>query len=142
MVTRSWHKYWLFIFIVFNSCTSKPLIPISDTLETSLHENYSNYVLLLNKSINGDTTALNEFLIINNIYDVAGYDHGWVLIELMKKLGDKQFSNGIAKLNSKQFSNLKEYFRVGLDENSQTLKLSKSYPITFNLFKFTEKELS
>jgi hypothetical protein len=130
-------KNYLLLIILLISCTPKPVIPISNTLEIGLNNRYSNYVRLLNKSVKGDTVALTEFLIINNIYDAAAYDHGWVLIELMKKLGDKTFSNALSKMNRMQINNLNTYFRGGLDSNNEANKLPKQYPISFKLLGFT-----
>lgn len=142
MFTRLLKKNLLLFSIVFTSCTSKSAIPISDTLEIALGDRYSRYLSLLNKSALNDTTALVEFLVIDNIYDGAGYDHGWVVIELMKKLGDKQFSDALYKMNRNQIDNLKEYFRVGLDGYSKSnIDLPKKYPLTFTLLGFAEKEL-
>ena len=79
---------------------------------------------------------------IENIYNGAGYDHGWVLTELMKKLGDKQFSDGLIKVNRKQLNNLKEYFKVGLDGDSKSNNnLPQQYPLTFKILGFTEKDV-
>src|SRR6185295_17050066 len=105
MFTRNLKIYLLLSLVALASCMSKPVIPISNTLEIALGDRYSKYVSLLNKSASNDTTALVEFLMIENIYNGAGYDHGWVLTELMKKLGDKQFSDGLIKVNRKQLNN-------------------------------------
>ena len=130
-------SFGLLLCVLFSMCKPSPEIPISDTLEISLRNRYSKYVSLLNKALERDTSALKEFLKIDNIYDAAGYDHGWVLIELMKKIGDEKFSNSMATLTVQQKNNIKEYFEVGMqgmDRFNDTL--IKTYPKTSELLQF------
>lgn len=120
------------------SCTPTPEIPISNTLEIALGDRYSVYVDLLNKAVSKDTAALHRFLEIDNIYDAAGYDHGWVLIQLMKKNGDKDFAKALLKLNKSQLNNLKQYFEVGTDGGGMSNDtLFKMYPNSFNQLSFS-----
>lgn len=126
--------------MILTSCTSKPVIPISNTLEIELNDRYPYYVKTLNNAASGDTVALTNFLMIKEIYDGATYDHGWVLIELMKKNGDKQFSDAIQKIDRSQKMKLNTYFHSGLDFNNEANILFKQYPITFEKLGFSKKD--
>lgn len=99
-MTRIILKYFaLDFFAVITSCTPDPAIQINDTLEMGLGKKYSDYVVKLNASVKGDTSALHNFLNVKDLYDGAAYEHGWVLIELLRKLGDETFANALGKLN-------------------------------------------
>lgn len=122
--------------IFFVSCIQKPIIPISETLEQGLGNRYNNYVTLLNKSVQFDSSALLKFLEIDDIYDGASYDHGWILARLMEKVGDEKFSFALAKMDKKQVNIFLSYFQAGLDlDESINLNnnLSKKFPLSFKL---------
>jgi hypothetical protein len=123
------------------SC-SKPVIPISNTLELGLGSKYSSYVKLLNKSASGDSDALHEFLLIDYLSDGSGYDHGSVIVELIKKIGDNSFSTALGKLDEKQLNNVKDYVKAGLDgPGDMGSHLPKEYPLTFKLLGITAEYL-
>jgi hypothetical protein len=124
--------YFALAFIAaISSCTPKPAIQINDTLEIGLGKKYSAYVVNLNASVKGDTSALYNFLNVKDLYDGAVYEHGWVLIELMRKLGDETFANALGKLNKQQMENLNIYFKGGLDMHSKASELPRDYPNSF-----------
>ncbi len=126
-------KYYLIalVLIMILSCTQKSIIPISNTLEIGLGKEYLDYVELLNKAAEKDTSALRQFISIDYLYNGAGYDHGWVLLELMKIIGDKDFTKAIKSLNKKQFNILFEYIEAGLDCHTEKKQLFNQYPQTF-----------
>ena len=124
---------YFIISIVIASCTPKPEIQVYDSLEIGLGKRYSNYVSKLNFSVVGDTVALYEFLTYKDLYDGAAYDHGWVLIELMRELGDEAFANELSKMNVEAISTLKMYFSGGLDVHKQANELLKKYPNSFKV---------
>ena len=122
------------LFAILKCSTFSPKIPISNTLEIALAKNYDKYVELLNKSINNDTIALTEFLKIDNIYDAAGYDHGYIIIQILENVGDSNFANAVKKLDAKEMQNLKQYFEVGFDaKNTLQEEYKFKYPTTFKL---------
>ena len=132
-MTRIFFKYCtLALFVVIASCTPDPAIQIGDTLEIALGKKYSDYVVKLNASVKGDTSALHNFLLVDDLYDGAAYDHGWVLIELMQKLDDETFASGLSKLNKEQLDNLNMYFKGGLDIHAKSNELASGYLISFN----------
>ena len=122
------------ICISFYSCKVQPKISIANTLEIALdnHNKYSEYVNILNKAFEKDSTALLSFFKIDYIYDAAGYDHGYILFQLLKIYGDKKFSNILQKANEKDLNNVRVYFEVGMDSNSdyQNDEIKKAYPIS------------
>lgn len=131
-MTRIILKYFaLAFFAVIISCTPNPAIQINDTLEMGLGKKYFDYVVNLNASVKGDTSVLNSFLNVKDLYDGAAYEHGWVLIELMRKLGDEAFANALGKLNKEQLENLNIYFKGGLDMHAKANELPRDYPNSF-----------
>ncbi|MBU3662557.1 MAG: hypothetical protein FGM41_05090 [Bacteroidetes bacterium] len=107
-------------------------------MKTGLGDRYSDYVKLINKSASGDGEALVLFLQYQNIDDGAGYDHGWVLIELMKKVGDEQFSDALLNLSPTQVDHVKNYFNAGFDVHTKTDKLFNEYPKTFKVLGYSD----
>ena len=128
-------KYLLSIaFIVFGGCTDHAPIPISNTLELAIESRYNSYVLTLNKACRHDSIALVEFLKIDYINDAAGYDHGYVLFQLMKNNGDKEFSNALKKLNKSQLNTVRNYIEVGLDADDEGQHmLNLNFPISASI---------
>lgn len=129
--------------ILLYSCQSKSVIPLSDNLKISLGDKYTSYVGMLNESATGDTFNIHHFLEIDYIGDGGGYDHGWVLIQLMKKVGDTKFVNVLHSLDKKKLENVKEYFRVGIDNGGKKNEiLFNDYPNTFYYLGFSKAELN
>ena len=125
--------FFFLIFLFFYSCNPKPRISVSNTLEIALdnHNKYSEYVRILNKAFEKDSTALLNFFKVDYIYDAAGYDHGYVLFQLMKIYGDKTFSQILRKATGKDLDNVRQYFEVGIDANDRERDEMKiSYPIS------------
>ncbi len=133
-MSRYFHKFILMIYtVVITSCTPKPEIFISNTLELGLNNRYTDYVYKLNASIHGDTTALKDFLKYDKIYDGAAYEHGWVLIELMRKIGDNSFSNALKQMDEKQLNNINIYFKGGMDIHKKSNDIQNCYPKSFDI---------
>lgn len=125
---------FVLICILFYSCSEQPKVSISNTLEIALdnHSKYSEYVRILNKAFEKDSTALLSFFKIDYINDAAGYDHGYILFQLLKIYGDKKFANILQKTTEKDLNNVSQYFEVGIDSNSdsQNDEIKKRYPIS------------
>ena len=128
---------YLFFLLVLPtiSCTQRPKIPLTDNLEFALGSKYSDYVKNLNNAYKGNETALKEFFNYTGFYDGSGYDHGWVLIELMRKVGDSKFSIALKEMDKKRLEDLHDYFMAGLDMHSMTISLPHQYPKTFEVLK-------
>ncbi len=125
----------ILICFLICGCSQQPKVPISNTLEIALDNKYSAYVSTLNKAFEGDTAALLDFYKIEYINDAAGYDHGFILFQLMKKYGDKNFSNALQKLSEKDLNNVRQYIEVGIDANDKyKLEMKKEYPISSKIF--------
>lgn len=125
---------FVLICILFYSCNEQPKIPISNTLEIALdnHSKYSEYVRTLNKAFEKDSTALLNFFKIDYIYDAAGYDHGYIIFQLLKIYGDKKFANILQKATKKDLIYVSQYFEGGIDSNSdsQNDEIKIRYPIS------------
>jgi hypothetical protein len=127
------------VVLTFYACNEKPRIALSNTLEISLRDKYPSYVNLLNKSLDSDTAALLDFFKINQIYDAAGYDHGYILIQLMKKVGDKEYASILQKLDKNELSSVLQYFEVGIDGNERVeVEIENFFPITSKIILHTD----
>ena len=123
----------VFLCIIIASCKPQPTIQIPDDLENGLSHRYSDYVTKLNSAINGDTSALYKLIRYSDLYDGAAYEHGWVLIELMRKIGDDSFSKELRKMNQRELSNLNIYIMGGLDMHMKADEILKNYPKSFEV---------
>lgn len=128
----------IFATISFLACDPEPKIPISNTLEIALGNDYSSYVKKLNASYDGDTTALVEFFKIGKIYDGASYDHGCVLLDLMKK-NRLIFYKSLKKLSNYEREVLRRYIQVGLDRLVSPEKFITDFPEIFELLKISKE---
>lgn len=126
----------LILWISFAGCLSHPKIPISDTLEQGLGDNYLKYVSLLNRACEKDGDALHEFLKVDYLYDGATYDHGDIVLQLMAKCGDSVFSHALTRLSSSDLSLLGSYIDAGLDliNDSSGHAVRLNYPQSFAKF--------
>ena len=89
-----------------------------------------------------DTAALKELLLIDNIGDAAGYEHGDILIQLLENLGDDLYSIVLSTVPTNQKNNLQAYFMVGMDirKKEYCFRIDKKYPKTFSELEFDEEK--
>jgi hypothetical protein len=129
--------FFLFLFcIMILGCKEKPKIPISNTLEIALGKRYSVYVKNLNKAFEKDSSELLIFFQINYIHDAAGYDHGYILYQLLKIYGDEKFAHALQMTNAMNLKNVIQYFEVGIDANDRHRdELKMLYPISSSILK-------
>ena len=130
-------RFSLFLFcILLLSCKEQPKIPISNTLEIGLGKRYSVYVNNLNKAFEKDSTALLKIFKVDFINDAAGYDHGYILYQLLKIYGDENFAKALQKSTAKEIKNVSQYIEVGIDANDrQREDMKTSYPNSSNILK-------
>lgn len=115
--------------ISFYGCMKQPKIPISNTLEIGLGDRYNEYVSVLNRAYDGDTIALQDFIKIDYVNDGSGYDHGYVLLQLIKIIGDEKFAKTLQKMNNKTIKTVFQYIQVGVDaSDKEKNNLEKNYP--------------
>lgn len=135
--------YFVIIAFLCVACV-RPALIIPDTLETHLRysSSYRHYVKLVNRAKDKDTTALKELLLIDYICDGASYEHGDILIQLLKNLGDDFYSNVLKTVPADQKSILQDYFMVGMDIRKKecVFRVDKKYPKTFNELEFDEEK--
>jgi hypothetical protein len=128
--------------LLFYSCQSKPAIPISDNLKIALGNKYPGYIETLNKATKGDTLNIRRVLEIDYIGGGGGYDHGWLLVQLMKKIGDEKFVSILHSFDKMKLENVKHYFEVGIDNGEKKNEiLFNDYPNTFKYLGFSKGEL-
>lgn len=112
------------IYIIF-SCRTKPVFPISNTLEIALEQNgkYEEYVQLLNHAQGNDLTALRTFLTIDWIADAAGYNHAFMLSYILEQKNDTTLLPILKAMTATEITSLKSYLDVAIDQsNGEVLK--------------------
>lgn len=115
-------------------CIEQPEIPVPNTLEIALGNKYASYVSNLNKACERDTSALLVLLKMDDIYDAAGYDHGYMLVQLMKLNGDTSFAKILQCMTRKDLNNVSQYIEVGLDANdSEKYEMKNKFPLSMNI---------
>ena len=140
------HVLFFMTITLFLSC-NKNKLSIPNTLEENLKNKseYRQYVHLVNKSLKKDTLALKEIMLISNIYDGAGYEHGYILIGIMERIGDHDFNKALLRLNNPQKENVKEYFEVGMDilflSEQERSDMEEKYPKTFKTLQLNRKRI-
>lgn len=88
-----------------------------------------DYCDLLKCSLSNDECLIKLFK-INNITNSAGYDHGYVLLEITQKKGESYIINIIkTNFNDSEKSNLLQYIEAGIENSdvkvNQPLELIK-----------------
>ncbi|GEM59274.1 MULTISPECIES: hypothetical protein [Flavobacterium] len=126
----------ILVCCLYLSCQQQPKIPISNNLEIALGDRYDEYIINLNKAYENDSISLSNFLKIDYINDAGGYDHGYVLFLLIKKLGDENFAKILGKMDDKTIKNVYQYIEVGVDASDKNKNdLEKNYPKVIGLLK-------
>ena len=113
-----------------NKCND---IKISETLQNHVNNKNIKYCSLLKKSLGGNEKSIKEFLVLD-IQDSASYDHGNIILKLIKKLGVDVIIKSIADVTNKEKRRILSYINVGFeygDFSNQDLK--NSYPILYAL---------
>lgn len=114
------------------ACNQQPKsIVVSEDLLRSTGPYKSAYLPLLTKAADGDSVALIDFLRINGIEDASGYEHGFVIVQLLKLTGDARFAKALGKLNASELRNVSTYLEVGLDNDKENTALyEKKFPLS------------
>lgn len=91
------------------------MIPISEPLQIEYREKMGrHYCSVINQSLEGDSASI-CLLSYLNIADAIGYDHGYVLVKIIKKIGEEKYLHAIRSANKNQKKLIKGYISVGLE---------------------------
>ena len=112
----------------------KPAVSVPDNLGSyfDFSGEYYKYVYLVNKSASNDTSSFRAFLEKRNFYDADVNAHGWVIVQLIKKNGDKVSSTVLQRIDSNQREYLKDYIGLGIEhfDKSPMDTFIKQFPQT------------
>lgn len=135
--------FLLSLLLLFQSCINGNKcndIKISETLQNHVNNKNIKYCSFLKKALGGNEKSIKEFLLLD-IQDSAGYDHGNVILKLIKKLGDDVVIKSVADVTSKEKKRILSYINVGFEYGDFTDQdLKNSYPALYEfLTKSKEK---
>jgi len=115
---KSFIYYTLLFTTLFASCKTDNVngIIIDDTLyvHQSFGENRRMQKLIKN-CLNKDKIALQQLINFPNGGGASSYDLGYVITQIIYRLGENEFVNLISTLNKKDINNLKGLIGVGLE---------------------------
>lgn len=107
----------LSLMLVYSSCNNKSVkvhgIDVSPLLNKVAKEQNIDYCKLLEKALNGDTKSILQISLLE-FYDGCGYDHGAVLVDLIRIIGEESYINSIGTTNETQRHRILSYVEVGL----------------------------
>lgn len=112
-----------------NNCSEIQGIEISELLNRQIDDSYCD---LLDKAISLDKEAIIK---ISNykISDAAGYDHGYVLIRLIEKIGEEKYLKALEGASIEEKTSIESYLWAGLEYGGnkiyQNKKLSEVFPL-------------
>lgn len=135
MVNRLLVAMMIGALLFINAREDAPVIPFDDTLETGLRDDYGEYVHALNNAAQGDTVSIERVLRTDGLYDGAAYEHGWVLLELLRIVGDARYHDALVKLDTVALKRACTYMEGGLDVHTKSQELRRQYPRTFQTVK-------
>lgn len=130
----------LAFLLLFQYCTSPDCVDIPESIEIALYNQrgtYREYRNIVQNACKNSKAHLLALQKVDYLYDATGYDHGCVLLNVMKSVGDERFSNEIMLLSSAEQQNLRNYIEAGADSyhEQEYESLLKNYPRTFNLLR-------
>ena len=97
-----------------------------------------DYCEILSTATKGDEESIRELLLLE-IYDAAGYDHGAVIVDLIKIVGEDKVIRAIEAMNCEQKTSITSYIEAGLqygnNPNSAKQELNDIFPDVYNSLK-------
>lgn len=116
------------------SCNSKCSvegIDVPETIQISSKEKGINYCELLEKSLQKEKNSVVKLSLLD--FDgSSGYDHGTILVDLVKKLGEDEYIVLINQVNSNEKKKIEAYLEVGLmyhyDDKLKEKSVDESFP--------------
>lgn len=119
----------------FSCCSERRTIngiEVSELLNIVSREQNINYCKLLNKAIKGDDASVRQLALLE-IYDGAAYDHGTVLVYLIKLIGEERFIRSLDTINDKQKNRIEGFLSAGLEYSNnpdiQFRTIKEEFPI-------------
>lgn len=113
-------------------------IEISEVLLVHTRDRGIDYCEILSTATKGDEESIRELLLLE-IYDAAGYDHGIVIVDLIKIVGEDKIIRAIEVMNCKQKTSITSYIEAGLqygnNPNSAKQELNDIFPDVYNSLK-------
>ena len=113
-----------------NNCSNAAKIEVSDLLYEYSQQHSNNYCELLRKSVQGDREAIKKLSLLR-IDDAAGYDHGAVLVELVRFIGEEKYVSSIITITPAEKKTIRSYIDVGLEYEKSPNSGYKSIKTTF-----------
>jgi len=138
----------IFILVLFLSCViiygcnkkNVQGIEVSELLIDKSKERGIDYCVLLKKSLSGDSNSILQISTLE-FYDGCGYDHGAVLKDLIKKIGENDYIHKIKKTDKEQRRLILNYLEVGIqydyDDSSHMKNVNEFFP---KLYVFLTKD--
>ncbi len=107
-------------------------ITVSELLITVSNERHGiDYCRLLKKATNGDPGSIKKLTLLN-FYDGTAYDHGGVIVDLMKMVGEDKFIQSFEELDSVRKQLIKGYIECGMEYGSdpslQDASIEEAFP--------------
>jgi len=94
---------------------------------------WHNYTLcsLIENTLQGDSQSLKELIMLEDGGAAGGYDKGDVIVQIISKLGEKEFIIMAATLDRENRIALNEYIEVGIEYGQQTYPHNHSFEKDF-----------
>ncbi|WP_160112004.1 hypothetical protein [Aquimarina sp. AU58] len=112
-----------------SNCREIQGIKISELLNRQIDDLYCD---TLDKAIKLDKEAIIK-ISTYKISDAAGYDHGYVLISLIEKIGEQEYLKAIENLSLEEKSSIESYLWVGMEYGGNKIyeykKLNEVLPL-------------
>ncbi|WP_158237253.1 hypothetical protein [Aquimarina sp. MAR_2010_214] len=104
-----------------NNCNEIQGIVISELLNRQINDSYCD---ILNKAIELDKEAIIKISTIE-VSDAAGYDHGYVLIRLIEKIGEQEYLKALENVSTEQKKSIESYLWAGLEYGGNKIYSNK-----------------
>lgn len=109
-------SFFLILLGCLTNCVNRVTngIEVSELLLLASREQGIDYCKMLNKAINGDADSIRQFALLE-FGDAAGYDHGSVIVKMIKLVGEDSFIQSLSTINDEQKRLIKGYIDAGLE---------------------------
>lgn len=106
----------------------------SDLLARVAREHNYHYCALLSAALDGNKDAIRKLALLH-FSDAAGYDHGAVLVEVIREVSEKRFIDAIRDIPIEEKALINGYLSVGLEygyrKENQTMDFGTAFPALY-----------
>ena len=125
--------FFILLLISISGCIRKEVdgIKIGHNLYDTQTVGFNHTLCsLIEQTINGESQSLKQLINLSDGEAAGSYDKGDVIVQILKKIGERKFIKMAVTLNKENRSSLQSYLTAGIEYGQETnpKNLEKEFP--------------